>query len=131
MGFEIKNNYKKSMPPKKSKERPEPNVEVPDGDPSAGRDVFDANCAACHAFEGDPKTASAPILGGVLGRKAGSTGFAYSKAMKGSGITWSKKHIFVYIKNPTKYIPGARMAFAGLDSEIDRANLLAYIEASA
>jgi len=51
--------------------------------------------------------------------------------MKGSGITWSKKHIFVYIKNPTKYIPGARMAFAGLESDVDRANLIAYIENAA
>merc|ERR1712080_242822 len=122
------NNILFIMPPKKSKEKPEPKVTVPDGDPSAGRDIFDANCAACHALEGDPKTASAPILGGVFGRKAGTTGFAYSKAMKNSGVTWSRKHIFMYIKNPSKYIPGARMAFAGLESEIDRANLIAYLE---
>merc|ERR1711977_505062 len=99
MGIYLKENLLiklNIMPPKKSKDRPEPKVEVPDGDPSAGRDIFDANCAACHAFEGDPKTASAPILGGLFGRKAGTTGFAYSKAMKNSGITWSRKHIFVY-----------------------------------
>merc|ERR1712080_286027 len=120
MGSNINNkiNLKiELMPPKKSKEKPEPKVTVPDGDPSAGRDVFDANCSACHALEGDPKTAAAPILGGLFGRKSGSTGFAYSKAMKNAGITWSPKHLFIFTKNPSKYVPGSRMAFAGLESD--------------
>lgn len=49
------------MPPKK--ERAEPKVEVPEGDPQAGRSIFDGQCAACHALEGDNRTASAPSLG--------------------------------------------------------------------
>jgi len=48
--------------------------------------------------------------------------------MKGSGVTWSHKHVFKYIENPSKYIPGARMAFAGLASEKERADLIAYID---
>ena len=114
------------MPPKK-KETPEPNVTVPDGDPAAGREIFDANCSACHALEGDNKTASAPSLGGVVGRTAGSTAFPYSKSMKTAGFNWNPKHLFVFLKNPSKYVPGTRMAFAGLDSELDRANLIAYL----
>ena len=46
------------MPPKK-KAIAEPNVnsfwhkiEVPDGDATAGREVFDQHCSACHALEG-------------------------------------------------------------------------------
>jgi mono/diheme cytochrome c family protein len=49
------------MPPKKSK--PEPDVVVPEGDSTNGRAIFDQHCAACHALEGDNKTASAPTLG--------------------------------------------------------------------
>ena len=49
------------MPPKKSK--PEPDVVVPEGDATNGRAIFDQHCAACHALEGDNKTASAPTLG--------------------------------------------------------------------
>jgi cytochrome c len=49
------------MPPKKVK--PEPAVTIPEGDPTAGRAIFDSQCAACHALEGDNKTASAPTLG--------------------------------------------------------------------
>lgn len=49
------------MPPKK--ERVEPKVDLPEGDATAGRAIFDQHCAACHALEGDDKTASAPTLG--------------------------------------------------------------------
>ncbi len=114
------------MPPKK-KGIEEPKVDVPNGDAGAGREVFDQHCGACHAFDGDEKTAAAPILAGILNRAAGSTGFKYSNAMKKSGITWSDKHLFMFLKAPAKYVPGLKMAFAGLESEQDRANLIAYL----
>jgi cytochrome c len=62
-----------------------------------------------------------------VGRKAGSTGFAFSKAMKGAGFNWSEKHLFAYLKNPGKHVPGNKMSFAGLNDENDRANLIAYL----
>lgn len=52
------------MPPKKVKA--EPAVIVPEGDASAGRNIFDQHCSACHALEGDNKSASAPTLGYIL-----------------------------------------------------------------
>ena len=48
--------------------------------------------------------------------------------MKKSGITWTDKHLFMFLKAPAKYVPGLRMAFAGLESETDRANLIAYLK---
>jgi cytochrome c len=48
--------------------------------------------------------------------------------MKGQNYTWSEKHLFVFLKNPSKYVIGTRMAFAGLDSEKDRADLIAYLK---
>ncbi|KAM3143980.1 hypothetical protein pb186bvf_004031 [Paramecium bursaria] len=113
------------MPPKKVVK--EPDVVIPNGDPAAGRGIFDAQCSACHALEGDDKTASAPSLGGVIGRKAGSTQFPYSKAMKSMPFEWSDKHLFVFLKNPGKYVVGTKMAFAGLENEKDRADLIAYL----
>jgi cytochrome c len=65
-------------------------------------------------MQGDGKGAAAPPLGGIIGRKAGSTAFSYSKAMKSSGITWSDKHLWMYISNPGKYISGNKMSFAGI-----------------
>jgi cytochrome c len=49
------------------------------------------------------------MLGGLFGRKAGSTAFAYSKATKSAGFVWTPKHFWMYIYNPSKYIPGNRM----------------------
>jgi cytochrome c len=48
--------------------------------------------------------------------------------MKGCGITWSDKHLFLYLANPGKHIPGNKMSFAGLASEQDRANVIAYLK---
>jgi cytochrome c len=48
--------------------------------------------------------------------------------MKGSGIVWSEKHVFMYLANPGKHIPGNKMSFPGLSSEQDRANLIAYLK---
>ncbi len=47
--------------------------------------------------------------------------------MKGSGIVWSDKHLFLYLANPGKHIPGNKMSFAGLPGEQDRANVIAYL----
>lgn len=112
------------MPPKKGTKEPE--IVVPEGDASAGRDIFDSQCSACHAIEGD--STAAPVLGGVIGRKAGNEKFAYSKGMKGSGIVWSDKHLFVFLKNPSKYVPGTKMAFAGLPADKDRSDLISYLK---
>jgi cytochrome c len=48
--------------------------------------------------------------------------------MKGAGFTWSDKHLFMFLKNPSKYVTGTRMAFAGLESEKERADLIAYLK---
>ena len=34
----------------------------------------------------------------------------------------------MFLKGPSKYVPGTRMAFAGLESEKDRADLIAYLK---
>jgi cytochrome c len=48
-----------------------------------------------------------PNLGGLFGRVSGTTeGFAYSKANKEKGVTWSEETLYDYLLNPKKYIPG-------------------------
>ena len=47
--------------------------------------------------------------------------------MKSSGLTWTDKHLFAYLANPGKHIPGNKMSFAGLPSDQDRANVIAYL----
>lgn len=79
-------------------------------------------------MQGNGKGAAAPPLGGVVGRAAGATAFSYSKAMKNSGVVWSDKHLFAYIGNPGKHIPGNKMSFAGVGGDEDRGHLIAFLK---
>jgi cytochrome c len=47
--------------------------------------------------------------------------------MKNSGITWTDKHIYLYVLNPGKHIPGNKMSFAGIGGEVERGHLIAYL----
>jgi cytochrome c len=47
--------------------------------------------------------------------------------MKGSGITWSDKHLWMYLLNPGKHIPGNKMSFAGISGETEKAHLIAFL----
>ena len=96
-------------------------------DADAGKKVF-KKCAACHAVGPGAKNKVGPQLNGLVGRAAGSVeGFKYSKAMKGSGITWDEATFIDYITNPKKSIPGNKMIFPGIKDEIDRDDLFAYV----
>jgi cytochrome c len=68
-----------------------------------------------------------PCLHGVLGRPAGSLNYDFSNAVKDSGIVWSDEHLFKFMLNPKKYVPGTKMVFAGLKKEGERADIIAYI----
>ncbi|WP_235902936.1 c-type cytochrome [Sandarakinorhabdus oryzae] len=100
------------------------------GDAAKGEKIF-AQCKACHVAEAGVNRVG-PSLYGVVGRPAGSiAGFNYSKANKGSGITWSEDVLFAYLEAPQKYLPGTRMAFAGLKQPQDRADVIAYLKTRA
>lgn len=97
------------------------------GDPVAGEKTF-AQCKACHqAVEG--KNGVGPSLAGIVGRTAGQVaGFSYSAANKNSGIVWKEETMFEYLEAPQKFMPGTKMAFAGLKKPQDRANVIAYLK---
>ena len=64
-----------------------------------------------------------------LFNKAGGAGFKYSDAMTKAGGTWSFEELDGYIENPKKFLPGNRMAFAGIRKAKQRADLLVYMNA--
>jgi len=75
-----------------------------------------AVCAACH--EVTPGAVSlGPNLAGVVGRKAGSTDYDYSPAMKASGITWTPDKLRAFIANPVGVVPGNKMDFDGASDD--------------
>jgi cytochrome c len=97
------------------------------GDPAAGQKVFN-KCKTCHEVD-QPKNKVGPQLIGIFGRKAGSLpDFKYSDAMKNSGITWDDKTIAQYVKDPKGFIPGNKMTFAGLKSDQEVEDLIAYLK---
>jgi cytochrome c len=97
-------------------------------DAAAGEKVF-IKCKACHQIGEGAKNLVGPELNGVVGRKAGSVeGYSYSEANKNSGITWDEATLKEYLKNPRAKVPGTKMAFAGLQSEADIDNVIAYLK---
>ena len=97
------------------------------GDPKAGEAVY-SRCLACHAIEYDR---TGPRHCGLIGRKAGSVpGFAYSDAMKKSGIVWNEKTLDKFIANPLKTVPGTAMGYDGVKDPKERADLIAYLVAA-
>ena len=97
------------------------------GDAAAGRRVF-ARCQTCHVLQ-DGVNRVGPSLYGIFGRTAGTVeGFRYSEANRDSGLIWTDEIMFEYLENPREFMPGTTMAFPGLRSETDRANLIAYMK---
>ena len=95
-------------------------------DPEKGKVVFE-QCAACHSL-GDPGDYDGPSLKGVIGRKAGSLDdYRYSAAMKRSDVTWDPTTLDKYVTDPQAFIPGNRMAFAGISDKAERDDLIAYL----
>ena len=97
------------------------------GDAGNGKTLF-VRCAICHKTTKDGGNGLGPNLFGVGGRKAGTVaGFAYSAAMKNSGIIWTEDKLEAYITDPKAVVPGNRMAFAGLSDHAQADDVAAYL----
>src|SRR5579862_6633718 len=95
------------------------------GDPAHGAQLYQ-RCQLCHSIEHD---LVGPRHIGLFGRKAGSiVGYAYSTAMKNSGITWSEDTLNQFLSGPQAFVPGTHMTFTGLPNEQDRADVIAYLK---
>ena len=85
-------------------------------------------CAACHSEEKGGPIKIGPPLWGVIGRKIASVeGFEYSDALRGKEGEWTYENIYEFIHGPKEWAPGTKMAFAGIKSPEDRADLLVYL----
>ena len=95
-------------------------------DAGAGEAIFKQRCQSCHAAPAGQPHGVGPNLAGVVGRKAASTAFAYSSALKGSGLTWDKPTLDRFLSGPSKMVPGTRMLISVPDPK-ERAGLIAYL----
>ena len=97
-----------------------------EADPKAGKRVA-GKCVSCHTLNKGGPNRVGPNLYGVAGRKVGShSGFAYSSAMKGKGGTWTLELLYKFLADPTKELPGTKMAYR-LGKWKQRRDLIAYL----
>ena len=95
-------------------------------DPEKGRPSSSSARRAIRSAS--PATTTGPTLKGVMGRKAGSLeDYRYSAAMKRSDVTWDAVALDTYVTDPQAFIPGNRMAFAGIGDKTQRDDLIAYL----
>lgn len=101
-----------------------------DGNPDAGKSVF-IKCQACHEAEQGVNRIG-PTLKGVVGRKTASIAdYKYSEAMAAKGAAgqvWDEATLAAYLPDPKAYVPGTKMAFAGLKNPQEVADLIAYLK---
>jgi len=100
---------------------------LPKANAENGKAIF-KKCQACHVSEKGKTPTVGPNLWDVVNRKRATyPGFSYSDAMKAKGGEWSFEELAKFIHNPKTYIPGTKMVFAGLPSESDEADVIAYL----
>jgi len=110
-----------------SQEAMEPDTSV---SAERGKTVF-LRCKACHMVEQGKSSGAGPNLHGLFGAKAGvKEGFAFSEAMRNSGITWDAQTLDTFIEKPNQTVKGTRMSFAGISNKAERESLILYLEES-
>ncbi len=94
-----------------------------------GAEVFRA-CAACHTLTPADGNRAGPTLHGIFGRRiATAPGYAFSAALKGMDIVWSKETVArLFEVGPNAYTPGTKMPEQTIGSAADRQALVDWLE---
>jgi cytochrome c len=114
------------------------------GEPAAGVQAFNSvlasasaergaqiakPCEICHNLQEGQGPKIGPHLYGVVDRPVASVaGFNYSAALKAKGGKWTFAALNKWLTDPRTDVPGTAMTFAGLSSEKQRADVIAYLD---
>ena len=94
-----------------------------------GAKIFKTKCSQCHTIDEGGNNKQGPNLHGIYNKLcASNNSYSYSSAMKNKEIVWEESTLMEYLKNPKKYVPGTKMAFAGLKKEKERKDLVQYLK---
>lgn len=100
---------------------------TPDPETLPGAAIYKSRCGTCHSLDANR---IGPAHRGVFGRAAGSApGYAYSPAIKASGIVWTADKLDLWLQGPQKLVKGTKMYFT-LPAPGDRAAVIAYLKAT-
>ena len=103
-----------------------------EGNVTAGKDTFDANCEGCHSVEKGGPDKIGPNLFGLFGATAGRRAVSFESRhtteMKKSGVVWSEETLDRFLESPVKFIPFTTMPFPGFPKKTDRDNVIAYLK---
>jgi cytochrome c len=94
-----------------------------------GRQVAQRACASCHNFAQGGANGVGPNLWGIVGANhARVAGFNYSAANRAlADKPWGYEELNAFLLRPAAAMPGTRMAFAGLASAQQRADVIAFL----
>jgi glucose/arabinose dehydrogenase/cytochrome c2 len=94
-------------------------------DAARGAELFREQCEVCHGAPGSGG-AQGPDLAGVLGRRAGSAPFGYSRAMRHAGFSWTPSRLDTFLAQPAAIVPGTSMP-ARVEDPGERHALVAFL----
>lgn len=91
-----------------------------------GATLFHQRCQGCHSVTPGQTSPLAPNLAGVVGRRAASTGYNYSAALKASKLVWSRENLDRFLAGPSHLVPGTRMVIF-VPNPQQRAAIIGYL----
>jgi len=85
-------------------------------------------CKACHTVDPGMHRIG-PSLYAIYGSKAGTvTGYAFSPALRDSGLTWDDATLDKWLESPSKMVPGNKMIYAGERNPAKRKEIIEYLK---
>ena len=85
-------------------------------------------CQSCHTYEEGGRNGTGPNLYDIIGDDiASKAGFDYSDALLNKEGVWDYERLSAYLEDPRGYLPGNRMAFAGLRKPEERGAVIAMM----
>ncbi len=86
-------------------------------------------CEICHNLQEGQGPKIGPHLYDIVDRPVASVaGFSYTPALKAKGGKWTFAALNKWLTDPRADVPGTSMAFAGMSSEKQRADVIAFLD---